>query len=169
MDAGFPFRRIDSRRSGPAPEGCVPSFGMWRSRKNHMPRGVSGKPSDKIPQRGILRDKNACATVRMYRLRGSKATGCISCLNNCQGLFERNVELTWIAVSNSLGVVHRRQRPCAKLSDNVVPFGASGRREAFGRTPPVSGGRDARLAGRVNIGERVVNVVSIDRRNETDV
>ncbi len=36
------------------------------------------------------------------------------------------------------------------------------------RTLPVPGGRDARLAGRVNVCERLINVVNTDRRKVTD-
>ena len=77
--------------------------------------------------------------------------------------------MTWIAVSNSLGTARGWQRPGVKRPDNVIPH--------MGRVVVVrsqhglcqyQGGQDARLAGRVNICERLINVVKIDRRKVTD-
>ena len=72
--------------------------------------------------------------------------------------------MTWIAVSNSLGTARDRQRSGVKRPDNVIPFGAGCGRETTTRTLPVPGGRDARLTGRVNACERLINVVISDRR-----
>ena len=72
--------------------------------------------------------------------------------------------MTWIAVSNSLGTARDRQRSGVKRPDNVIPFGAGCGREIATRTLPVPGGRDARLTGRVNACERLINVDRIDRR-----
>ena len=77
--------------------------------------------------------------------------------------------MTWIAVSNSLGTARGWQRPGVKRPDNVIP--------RMGRVVVVrsqrglcqyQGGQDARLAGRVNVCERLINVVSINRRKVTD-
>ena len=77
--------------------------------------------------------------------------------------------MTWIAVSNSLGTARGWQRPGVKRPDNVIPH--------LGRVAVVrsqhglcqyQGGQDARLAGRVNVCERLINVVKIDRRKVTD-
>ena len=77
--------------------------------------------------------------------------------------------MTWIAVSNSLGTARGRQRPGAKRPDNVIPHPG---RTAVARLQAGlcqhQGGRDARLAGRVNSRERSINVVKIDRRKVAD-
>ena len=77
--------------------------------------------------------------------------------------------MTWIAVSNSLGTARGRQRSGVKRPDNVIP--------RMGRVAVVrlqrglcqyQGGQDARLAGRVNVCEWLINVVRSDRRKVTD-
>ena len=77
--------------------------------------------------------------------------------------------MTWIAVSNSLGTARDRQRSGVKRPDNVIP--------RMGRVVVVrlqrglcqyQGGQDARLAGRVNVCEWLINVVKSDRRKVTD-
>ncbi len=73
-----------------------------------------------------------------------------------------------MAVSNSLGTARDWQRSGVKRPDNVIPFGAGCDREIATRTLPVPGGRDARLAGRVNVCKWLINVVKIDRRKVTD-
>ena len=77
--------------------------------------------------------------------------------------------MTWIAVSNSLGTARGWQRPGVKRPDNVIPH--MGRvvvaRSQHGLCQ-YQGGQDARLAGRVNVCERLINVVSINRRKVTD-
>ena len=76
--------------------------------------------------------------------------------------------MTWIAVSNSLGTARDRQRSGVKRPDNVIPL--------LGRVVVVrlqrglcqyQGGQDARLAGRVNVCEWLINVVRNDRRKVT--
>ena len=71
---------------------------------------------------------------------------------------------TGCTASRSLRAVHRWQRRCAKRPENVPPRKRPGDREESGGVCKLRSGQGARLAGKVNGSEWLINVVTRDKR-----
>ena len=151
--------KSDGARAGRAPVRPLRSGGP----------GVAGLPGEHAWLAGgiPLCDEKIVALVRMIDATCNGRSLTTKRVEKPLGQLSRPASAgreTGSTASRSLRAVHRWQRRCAKRPDYVPPRKRPGDREEPGGVCELRSGQGARLAGKVNGSEWLINVVTRDKR-----